>query len=113
MASYRIEWRKSTKKDFRGIPVHDVQKIVSAVEALSDDPFPIFSKKLAGSAHAFRIRIGNYRVIYEVFSGVLVIEIVRVGNRKTSIAINRSPFTCPPSRKGVALLSFSSTSPHE
>lgn len=82
MASYRIEWRKSTKKDLRRISPDDVTKIIRAVESLTDDPFPIGHTKLSGSERAYRIRVGDYRIIYEVFSGVLLIEVVRVGHRR-------------------------------
>lgn len=82
MASFRIEWRKSTKKDLRRIdPVH-VARIITAVEGLSLDPFPSGHTKLSGSERAYRIRVGDYRIIYEVFSGVLLIEVVRIGHRR-------------------------------
>jgi len=82
MASYRLEWRKSTKKDLRDIPSRDIQKIIAAVEALADNPYPSGSKKLSGSKHAYRIRVGDYRIIYDVFSEILIIEVIRVGHRK-------------------------------
>ena len=82
MASYRIEWRKSTKKDLRRIARADVAKIIRAVESLTGDPFPAGHTKLSGSERAYRIRVGDYRIIYEVFSGVLLIEVVRVGHRR-------------------------------
>ena len=59
-----------------------VLSVVQAVEALADDPFPPGSCKLAGSQHTYRIRIGNYRVIYSIKSSVLIIEIIKVGHRK-------------------------------
>lgn len=82
MASYRLEWRKSTKKDLRRLPSQEVKKTIEAVEALMGDPFPYASEKLSGSEHAYRIRIGNYRVIYEVFTSILLVEIQRIAHRK-------------------------------
>lgn len=82
MASYRIEWRKSTRKDLRRIAPAEVSKIVRAVEELSADPFPMGHTKLSGSDRAYRIRVGDYRIVYEVFSGVLLVEVVRVGHRR-------------------------------
>jgi mRNA interferase RelE/StbE len=82
MASYRIEWRKSTTKDLRRITSSDVTKIIRAVEDLGSDPFPNGHTKLSGSDRAYRIRVGDYRIIYEVFSGILLIEVVRVGHRR-------------------------------
>jgi mRNA interferase RelE/StbE len=82
MASFRIEWRKSTKKDLRRIAPPDVAKIIRAVEGLGNNPFPSGHTKLSGSEKAYRVRVGDYRIIYEVFPGVLLIEVVRVGHRR-------------------------------
>ncbi len=64
------------------MPAHDVSRIVAAVEELAHEPFPHGSQKLAGSDHTYRIRIGDYRVIYEVMVGARVVEIERVRHRK-------------------------------
>ena len=82
MASFQLEWRKSTKKDIHKILHKDITRIIEAAEALAEDPFPIGHVKLSGSEHAFRIRVGRFRIIYEVFADILYIEIVRVGDRK-------------------------------
>ena len=82
MASFQLEWRKSTKKDIRKIAPKEILKIIEAAEALAEDPLPAGHVKLSGSEHAYRIRVGNYRIIYEVFFDILFIEIVRVGDRK-------------------------------
>jgi len=67
MASFSIQWRKSTKKDLRSLPRNEVSRIIGAVEKLADNPLPHGSEKLAGSEHTYRIRVGNYRVVYELF----------------------------------------------
>tara|TARA_Y100000815_G_scaffold75091_1_gene63824 strand:+ start:325 stop:588 length:264 start_codon:yes stop_codon:yes gene_type:complete len=82
MASYRLEWRRSTKKDLRRIPPQEVAKIVRVVEGLIDNPFPTGCRKLVSSERAYRIRVGNYRILYEVFSDILIIEIIRVAHRR-------------------------------
>ena len=81
MASYRISWRKSTKKDLRKIQPQEVLKILEAVEALKVDPKPVGCTKLTGSEFTYRIRIGNYRVVYDVFEKEIHIEIIKVGKR--------------------------------
>ena len=50
MAFFEIQWRASTKKDLRAIPPHEVERIVAAVEKLSDEPFPYGFQKLTGAA---------------------------------------------------------------
>ena len=82
MASFEIHWRSSIKKDLRAIPSHEVARIVAAVEHLADEPLPHGSQKLSGSEHTYRIRIGDYRVVYEVLLGLKLIEVQRVRHRK-------------------------------
>lgn len=82
MASFNIQWRNSTKKDLRSLPPHEVARIIASVEKLADEPFPNGSEKLSGSDHTHRIRIGNYRVVYEVFRELKIIEVQRVRHRK-------------------------------
>ena len=82
MVSYRLEWRRSTKRDLRQIAQEHLPRIIAAAEALLQNPFPMGCVKLSGSDQSYRIRVGNYRILYEVFSDRLVIEIVRVGHRK-------------------------------
>lgn len=82
MASYKLEWRRSTKKDLKRISRGEILKIVAAVETLSDEPRPAGSTKLSGSEFTYRIRIGNYRVIYEIHDEIILIEVVKVGHRK-------------------------------
>lgn len=82
MASFEIRWRSSTRKDLRNFPPHEVARIVAAVEELAGEPFPYGSQKLTGSEHTHRIRVGDYRVIYEAFPGQQIIEVQRVRHRK-------------------------------
>jgi mRNA-degrading endonuclease RelE of RelBE toxin-antitoxin system len=51
MASFSIQWRSSTKKDLRKLPPREVQRIVTEVESLGEEPFPHGSEKLAGAEH--------------------------------------------------------------
>jgi mRNA interferase RelE/StbE len=82
MASFEVRWRSSTKKDLRSIPREDVARIVDAVAHLADEPLPHGSQKLAGSDHTYRIRVGDYRVIYELLRLTSLVEIQRVRHRK-------------------------------
>ena len=82
MASYKIEWKNSAYKELQKLPRPMIAKVVTAVLDLSNNPFPHGVKKLVGSEYSYRIRIGDYRIVYEVFENRLVIEIVRVRHRK-------------------------------
>jgi mRNA interferase RelE/StbE len=82
MASFEIRWRSSTKKDLRNLPSQEVARIIAAVEKLAEEPLPHGSQKLTGSEHTYRIRVGDYRVIYEALLKSKLIEIQRVRHRK-------------------------------
>jgi len=82
MASFEIQWRASTKKDLRRVPQHGVARILAAVAELRDEPLPHGSEKLAGADHTYRIRVGDYRIIYELLRSAGLVEIQRVRHRK-------------------------------
>lgn len=82
MGTYRIEWKRSATKELRSLPTHMVTRIVEAVTQLSQNPFPPGVRKLAAAEHTYRIREGDYRVVYTVAASVLMIEVIRVAHRK-------------------------------
>ena len=81
MAQYRVIVRKSVSKDLNRIPQKDVQRILKAIRALSQDPRPPLSKKLSGE-EKYRLRCGAYRVLYEIQDEKLIVCIVRTRHRK-------------------------------
>ena len=82
MASFDLQWRKSTSKDLRRIPREAVPRIVAAAAKLAEEPLPHGSEKLTGSEHTYRIRVGDYRVVYELLRNAKIVEIQRVRHRK-------------------------------
>jgi len=79
---YKIEWKNSAKKELKKIEKTTISKIIGTVETLASEPHPTGSRKLQGSEHLYRIRVGDYRIVYSVESNVLRIEIIRVSDRK-------------------------------
>jgi len=82
MESYKIKWKKSAYKELRNIHKEYIPKIIDSVEKLSLNPFPSGVKKLSGSEKTYRIRVGDYRIIYEIEEQRLIIQIIRVRHRK-------------------------------
>ncbi|MES1181121.1 MAG: type II toxin-antitoxin system RelE/ParE family toxin [Verrucomicrobiota bacterium] len=80
--AFRIEWKKSTRKDLRKLPPSTADRIVEAVENLAENPFPHGVEKLSGPEHAYRIRLGDYWIVYEVVTESKLVEIQRVRHRK-------------------------------
>ena len=79
---YRIEFVRSAEKSFLDLPVHDQKLIRKKVDALAHDPRPSGSKKLSGEDGLYRIRSGDYRVIYMVQDKVLLVLVVKIGHRR-------------------------------
>ena len=78
---YEIEIEKSALKVLQKIPTSDRNKIINSIEGLAFDPRPHGAKKLSGR-DGWRIRIGNYRVIYEIEDHICYILVLDVGHRK-------------------------------
>ena len=82
MTTYRIVWKNSAQKELKRLPKDIIVKILQAVEKLRIDMNPKGSKKITGSVSTYRIRIGDYQVVYSLNNKYLVIDVVRVGHRK-------------------------------
>jgi mRNA interferase RelE/StbE len=80
--SYVLEYKSSVKKELRKLAKHDRTAIVQKIQNLKDNPLPEGSAKLKGSSSLFRIRYGDYRVIYQLENKVLLIIIIRIGHRR-------------------------------
>jgi mRNA interferase RelE/StbE len=78
---YSVILSNSAKKMLSKLPNEVVKKILDALEDLVEDPRPMGYTQLKGRS-GFRIRVGNYRVIYEINDGELKIMVVEIGNRK-------------------------------
>ena len=79
--TYKISILRRAQKQLAKIPASDYKKVKSAILDLAHNPRPSGSKKLKGRP-GWRIRQGNYRVIYEIQDDKLIIIIVDIGNRK-------------------------------
>lgn len=82
MADYAVSFRRSAEKDLRRLDAGVQTRVIRAVERLAHDPRPDGCKKLQGSDDVWRIRVGDYRVIYTVDDVVLIVAVERVRNRK-------------------------------
>ena len=80
MVSYNIAFKESAKKEIRSLDKKEIKRIFVQIKKLSNNPRPIKCKKL--DEGQFRIRQGNYRIIYEVFDKIKKISIVKVRHRK-------------------------------
>jgi mRNA interferase RelE/StbE len=81
---YSVLLESSAEKDLRRLPAEVFAQVVPRVRALSDDPRPPGCRKLVGSDSDWRIRVGGYRVIYEVDDGAREVRVMRVRHRRAA-----------------------------
>lgn len=82
MANYRIEISSTAEKALKKIPKKDLIKIVESIQILAINPFPEGCRKLAGEEGTYRIRQGDFRIIYEVEGTKLKVLVLKIGHRK-------------------------------
>lgn len=80
--SYRVEFTTAAARQLKKLPRQARDRVLSGVEGLAEDPRPHGAKKLVGEDTAWRIRVGDYRVIYDVFDTELTVTVVRAGHRR-------------------------------
>lgn len=81
MMTYEISYARGVKKDFKKIDRRHHARIIAAILRLAADPRPVGCRKLVGLPH-YRIRVGDYRAVYGIDDGKLIILIVEVGHRR-------------------------------
>jgi mRNA interferase RelE/StbE len=80
--AYRIEVKPQAEKALARIPNPHRRRIAKAIDGLARAPRPAGCIKLTGADNAYRIRVGDYRIVYEIVDRVLIVYIVRVAHRK-------------------------------
>lgn len=82
MKSYKIEVSKSAEKTLFRLSKEMVVKVVSALQKLATEPRPAGCRKLGGQRDTYRIRIGVYRIIYEIHDDIVLVRVLKVGHRR-------------------------------
>jgi len=78
---YRVEYERAASRELGKLPRQIQARIVQAIEDLAEDPRPPSSRKMVGTLNGHRIRVGDYRVLYDVRDDVLIVVVIRVGKR--------------------------------
>lgn len=79
---YQVEVKSSAANEIRGIERGTQKRILAKIESLKTNPRPHGVKKLQGHDDFYRVRVGDYRIIYRIYDNKLLITIVKVGDRK-------------------------------
>ncbi len=80
--TYRIEFTEVAEAEFEELPRKIQRQVGARIDSLVSDPRPDGVKKLKGGKNEYRIRSGDYRILYQVFDARILIVVVRVADRK-------------------------------
>ena len=86
---YRVVVERSAEKDLRKLQLDVRFRVADALRSLANDPRPVGSRKLAGTKHDWRVRVGDYRIIYEIADAIRVVRIYRVRHRRDQFSLLR------------------------
>ena len=81
-AVYTVTIKESALKALRKIPKLAALQVSGRINELSVNPRPVDCKKLKNAGNLYRVRSGNFRIVYEIFDGKLIVFVVKVGHRK-------------------------------
>ena len=81
MAKYKITIKKSAAKELEDIPQKDLRKIIKRIRALADNPRPPGLQKLSPQER-YRVRQGDYRIVYSIDDANHIVDIFKIGHRK-------------------------------
>lgn len=79
--NYKVELKRSAEKELKGMPPADLKRIAKKIGDLAQDPRPSDCVKLAGSPY-FRLRQGDWRVVYSVDDEARVVMVAKIGHRR-------------------------------
>jgi mRNA interferase RelE/StbE len=79
---YEVLIEHGAERDLRRLPTEIAGRVVTALKALGENPYPVGSRKITGSRSDWRIRVGDYRAIYEVEQNNRTVRIMRIRHRR-------------------------------
>jgi mRNA interferase RelE/StbE len=79
---YNVEFAAKARKQLRKINARDRQRIMSKIDELAENPRPDGCLKLSGDDNQWRIRVGDFRVVYEIYDADLRVFVIRAAHRK-------------------------------
>ena len=80
--TYRIELTPAANRELRKLPAEARRRVSRRIDGLASEPRPAGVEKLAGADGLYRVRVGDYRVVYTIADEVLIVVVVRIGHRR-------------------------------
>jgi mRNA interferase RelE/StbE len=82
MKRYTVVLTQTAEKELYRLPIRVIEKIISVLKSLEENPRPSGCKKLKGYKNLWRIRVGNYRLIYSIEEVIMLVDVREIGHRK-------------------------------
>lgn len=79
---YEVLLERTVERDLKKLSAVEYHRIIPAIQALADNPRPVGSRKISGSQHDWRIRVGDYRVVYEIDDKAKHVNVMRARHRR-------------------------------
>lgn len=79
---HRVYLERAAERELRRLPAEDFQRVVSHIKGLAENPRPAGCRKITGSKGDWRIRVGDYRIIYEIDDKAKAVRVMRVRHRQ-------------------------------
>lgn len=84
MRDFEVRFKPSARKELAALPAYLSGLILPRIEMLALDPRPRGTKKLQGTENTWRIRVGDFRIVYNISSGERIVRILAVTDRKNA-----------------------------
>ena len=82
MKRYTVVLTQTAEKELRRLPVRVIEKIIGVLKSLEENPRPVGCKKLKGYKNLWRVRVGDYRLIYAIEDVIMLVDVREIGHRK-------------------------------
>jgi mRNA interferase RelE/StbE len=82
VSSYRVAFTESAERELRGLPANVIARMMPRLEHLAATPRPQGCKKLTGGHNEWRIRVGDYRIVYEIDDAAKAVDVTRIAHRR-------------------------------
>jgi mRNA interferase RelE/StbE len=80
--SYEVLFKPAAQRQLKKLTPKVQQDLLAVIEGLSAEPRPSGCKKLKGRANQYRIRLGDYRIIYGIEDAILLVRVIKIGHRR-------------------------------
>jgi len=82
MKHYSVEVSQTAEKELLRLPVRMIERVITVLKLFEENPRPAGSKKLKGYKNLWRVRVGDYRIIYSIDDVILLLDVREIGHRK-------------------------------